>query len=349
MDKLPTELITHIASFIESEDVQTFLRRSIHEKKVSKLPPYATISRKWQLAIESCTFRFFDLKSTDLSYFARILTGHRKRFLSHLRCEIILPTYDDKACAKVETEHDKERNSQAFTYAIHDLYQTLKESRALTLAIGTIYAPMDGYHRDDPSTPPAWHRIQHYHVEFDLSTPDGDWYFIRDPSTPIDDDEGFADSDDGEYEEDDDTDSDPVSEDEIYNRPDIYDEYRERRAVGRYPPWRFRTVPSDIHINPLLLAMARSAAQMPDLQSMTLKTSRIGSYGTRFEIQFFAAGYASRWGEKIGETTEASLTWYVGSWRPAEEILKIWREAKEGLKIRFVEWNGSGERNATMF
>ncbi|KAL8768215.1 MAG: hypothetical protein Q9194_005769 [Teloschistes cf. exilis] len=418
MDKLPTELITHIASFIESEDVQTFLRRSIHEKKVSKLPPYATISRKWQLAIESCTFRFFDLKSTDLFYFARILTGHRKRFLSHLRCEIILPTYDDKACAKVETEQDKERNSQAFTYAIHDLYQTLKESRALTLAIGTIYTPMDGYHRDDlslreftlnfyqsdppnqyssqpsallpsepstdhlsralyalsqsstltslilkpivispelywpansPSTPPAWHRIQHYHVEFDLSTPDGDWYFIRDPSTPIDDDEGFADSDDGEYEEDDDTDSDPVSEDEFYNRPDIYDEYRERRAVGRYPPWRFRTVPSDIHINPLLLAMARSAAQMPDLQSMTLKTSRIGSYGTRFEIQFFAAGYASRWGEKIGETTEASLTWYVGSWRPAEEILKIWREAKEGLKIRFVEWNGSGERNATMF
>ncbi|KAI4194958.1 MAG: hypothetical protein LQ350_007477, partial [Teloschistes chrysophthalmus] len=86
-----------------------------------------------------------------------ILTGHRKRLLAHLAYDVVLPTYDDKACAKFETEQDKERNSQAFTYAIHALYQTLKslegrgtgtESRALTLDIYDIYAPMDGFHRE---------------------------------------------------------------------------------------------------------------------------------------------------------------------------------------------------------
>ncbi|KAI4196584.1 MAG: hypothetical protein LQ350_006456 [Teloschistes chrysophthalmus] len=98
------------------------------------------------------------LFGTDLSHFAQILTGHRKRLLSHLAYDVNLPTYDDKACARFETEQDKETNSRAFTYAIHALYQTLKslegrgtgtECRALTLGIRDIYAPMDSHHREN--------------------------------------------------------------------------------------------------------------------------------------------------------------------------------------------------------
>ncbi|KAL9578751.1 MAG: hypothetical protein Q9212_005523 [Teloschistes hypoglaucus] len=157
MDNLPIELIVYITSFIEREDDESSLGWLMHEKPVSTLPPYATISRKWQLAIESRTFRSIHLKSTELSRFAQILTGHRKRLLAHLAYDVVLPTYDDKACAKFETEQDKERNNQAFTYAIHALYQTLKslegrgtgtEFRALTLDIHDIYAPMDGSYRE---------------------------------------------------------------------------------------------------------------------------------------------------------------------------------------------------------
>ncbi|KAI4102253.1 MAG: hypothetical protein L6R37_004503 [Teloschistes peruensis] len=94
----------------------------------------------------------------------------------------------------------------------HALYALSQSSTLTSLILKPIFISPELYWpANSPSTPPAWHRIQHYHVEFGLSTPDGDWYFIRDPSTPIDDEEGFADRDDGEYEEDDDTDSDPVS------------------------------------------------------------------------------------------------------------------------------------------
>lgn len=158
MDKLPAELITLIASFLERIDYQANIVWLLTRiKPVYRLPPFATISRRWQLAIEARTFRSIQLKSPELSYFAQILTGHRKRLLSELAYDVILPTYDDNACAKFETEKDQERNNQAFTYAVHALYQFIKslersgarmESRALTLNINNFYAPMDGTHRD---------------------------------------------------------------------------------------------------------------------------------------------------------------------------------------------------------
>ncbi|KAL8663215.1 MAG: hypothetical protein Q9202_004061 [Teloschistes flavicans] len=465
MDKLPAELITLIASFLERIDYQANIVWLLTRiKPVYRLPPFATISRRWQLAIEARTFRSIQLKSPELSYFAQILTGHRKRLLSELAYDVILPTYDDNACAKFETEKDQERNNQAFTYAVHALYQFIKslersgarmESRALTLNINDFYAPMDGAHRDkieehkqqcafgkrhdlwdhryehsilrllehpelpsllspssfimsgsicserksdpptqefrgsylamalptisspslrkfalsfyqvdpqnqyssppsallptepstdhlsralyalsqsptlnsfilnhivispelywpanSPSTPPAWPNIHHHHVGFDLSTSDGEWYFMRDPSKPIGDDEGDTDSDSSENEGDD-TVADSASEDEFYSRADTYNEHRELRAVGHYPYRDFRTVPSDNHITPLLLAMARAAAQMPNLQSMSLTTSH--RHDVHFEIFFNAAGCVNRnWWEVDGETAETRLKWKGG-------------------------------------
>lgn len=156
MYHLPQELVTHVASFIEREDDQSgvgFLQR---KKTVSKLPPYATVSRQWQLAIESCTFRSLRVESPELPYLAQLLTGHRRAVLDTLTYQIVLPTYEDKLCAKYETEEEMERNSQAFTYALHALFQLIKtwevgntgkESRSLSLEISDIYSPMDGFHR----------------------------------------------------------------------------------------------------------------------------------------------------------------------------------------------------------
>ena len=156
MDRLPQELVTHVASFIEREDHQYQLGLSCWRKPKSKLPPYATLSRRWQLAIELRTFRSLRLKSHELPYLAQVLVGHRRLFLSDLAYDIVLPTYDDKACAKFETKQDMERNNRAFTDAIHALFQFLKawedagatmESCHLSLHLSDVYAPMDGRHR----------------------------------------------------------------------------------------------------------------------------------------------------------------------------------------------------------
>ncbi|KAL8719186.1 MAG: hypothetical protein Q9225_003787, partial [Loekoesia sp. 1 TL-2023] len=517
MYRLPQELVTHIASFVEREDDQSGVDLWQRKKTASKLPPYATVSRKWQLAIESRTFRSIRLRSPELSYLAQILTGHRRAVLGTLAYQIVLPTYKDNRCAKFETNEEMERNSQAFTYAVHALFQFLKtlevggrgkESRSLSLEISDIYSPMDGshrgpekyeedreqyecgkrhdlwqhryehsilrllehpklptvsflssfhlyffphrciepksavslaaklsniqsvtlhlsdnekkhphirqqtrygfatalptlsdpslrhftlgfYHEDstnqyfsppsallpsepsidhlsralhtlsqsssltsltlnpivispdlywpaNPSTPPAWPNIRHYHVEFDMTTPNGHWYFVRDPSKPIEDDEGANDSDvPDDAEDENDTDSDTASSDSW--RPDTFNEKQEARAIGDYPIRMFRTLPSDAYINPLVLAMARAAAQMPQLQSMSLTTSMRDPDSAGFELFFHAATHVSNLDSDPEDADKARLYWIVGSWRPDEEVLKVWREGKEGLQIKFIK------------
>ncbi|KAL8686030.1 MAG: hypothetical protein Q9218_007394, partial [Villophora microphyllina] len=142
-----------------------------------------------------------------------------------------------------------------------------------------------------------------------MTTPGGDWYFIRDPSQPLDDEEGANDSNDPvdaetQEEGDEDTVSDATSSDSWH--PDIFDERREARAIGNYPIRRFRTHPSDAHMNPLLFAMARAAAQMRDLQSMSLTIS-MGSEAAGFEIFFHAANDVSKLDEGPGDADVARL------------------------------------------
>ncbi len=153
MDRLPQELVTHIASFIDRHDpgLDFFEQQSAP----SELPGYATISRPWQQAIESRTFRSLHFKSTELPDVVKILTfSHRKQLLSSLTYDVVLPTYTDNQCAKFETAEDMQRNNEAFTQAIHGLFQFLKTGQgyqgfnALSLDLWDCYSPMDAMHRD---------------------------------------------------------------------------------------------------------------------------------------------------------------------------------------------------------
>ncbi|KAL8677527.1 MAG: hypothetical protein Q9186_006039 [Xanthomendoza sp. 1 TL-2023] len=531
MQSLPQELVTHIASFVDPNTDQSPIALLRRIGRPSKLPPLATLSRKWQHAVESHTFRLLRTKSTDLPYLTQVLTPPRRKYLSHLAYDIVLPTYTDNECAKYETKDDMERNSQAFTYAIHSLFQFLKsweaggvgtKPRSFFLDISDIYSPMDRFFRDDyledeeqfesgkrydlwehryehsflqlsehptlpalscissfrlftsrtnyrkvephsamrlaaklanlgsvdltlndnekrnphirqqhrhdfatslsrlsgpqlrdfglsfyhrapsnqyfsppsallpsapsidhlsralhtvsqspglttlklqpivlspdlywpqnPSATPTWPNLRQFHVLFDMVTPDGDWYFTRDPTKPIED-ETVNDTDDIDNtdntddtddpngvdndEDETNTDSDTASSETFH--PDKFNKKREARAVGDYPIRKFRTIPSDAHINPLLLAMARAASQMRKLQSISLKCSVRSSSGPRFIIVFYAAGQKCKFDSGPEETDRARLYWFVGSWRPAEEVLKIWREGKEGLLVKFIQ------------
>ncbi|KAL8684720.1 MAG: hypothetical protein Q9218_008168 [Villophora microphyllina] len=520
MNRLPQELITHVTSFIEREEDQSHIGFMQRKKLPSKLPPYATLSRTWQLAIETRTFRTLRLKSTELPYVTQLVTGHRRGIIANIQYEVVLPDYPDHHCAKFETDQDQERNNQAFTDAIQVLFQFLKTiedhgvgqaTRSVALDLCNIYSPMDRFHRgqeklqedemqvalgkrydlwehryehsilkllhhpklpdlsilsrfrltsmpyrhvepqsailiaakcrnlqfldiglnddekkdpdvrrrvrydlatalptlpssslrdftlgfyhEDPSNqyfsppsallplpeaahatdhlshalhtlslstnltslilnpivispslywpsdttganPPYWPNLRHHHVEFNMTSPAGEWYFIRDPNRPIDEDEAANDSDDPE-ESASDTDSEPLSEDSL--RPDSYTPRREARATGDYPIRSFRTLPDDALVNPLLLAMARAAEQMPRLQTMSLTSTMRDPEGAGFEVHFYGEGEHSHCDREAGGAQGARLNWAVGKWRPEEEILGKWREGKEGIKVEFWE------------
>ena len=158
MDCLPQELITDIASFIEREEDQFHIGFLLHKKPPSKLPLYATFSRARQLAIEARTSGHLRLKCTELRYVTQVVTGHRRRVIANIQYQVILPDYPVHHCAKFETDKDQERNSQAFTYAIHVLLQFLKSlqengngeaTRSVALDLCDIYSPMDKFHRGE--------------------------------------------------------------------------------------------------------------------------------------------------------------------------------------------------------
>ena len=166
MDNLSQELICHIASFLEREDDQSDVGLFFRKKLPSKLPPYATLSGKWQYAIECRTFQNLGLKSPELPYFMQIFTGHRRALLWRFSYDVVLPAYNDNRCAKYETQTDMDSNNRAFNDAFNSLFQFLKrweavdgeESnvrdgaasrgiRSLYLDLSDIYSPMDDCYR----------------------------------------------------------------------------------------------------------------------------------------------------------------------------------------------------------
>lgn len=141
MDSLPLEIVFHTTSFL-------FLGCW---KAGSKLLTYATISRPWQLAIESRTFEDLTIRSTELPFFIQTISQqpYRRRLLLTLLYEVVLPTYTDEQCAKFETTKAQQMNNHAFTHIVHDLLQFLRtwqdtdDRQDLFLAIEEAYSPTD--------------------------------------------------------------------------------------------------------------------------------------------------------------------------------------------------------------
>lgn len=113
-----------------------------------------TLSRSWQRSIEAYTFRELDVKSADLDALASILRSASTTRLSsikHLRFHLILPTYNEDACAEYETDEDRAANNRVATEKISTLLMILSSAQwpadqNLALRI-RIHSPMDGVHR----------------------------------------------------------------------------------------------------------------------------------------------------------------------------------------------------------
>ena len=158
---LSQEIINLIAIYLRQWELGNLA--DISGRGRTLLPGYATISQSWQYAIESSTFRSIAIKSTEIDDFSRIMVNHRRKLLRSLNLNVILPTYTDKACAKFETEMDKQTNNQVFSKAIKDLLAVLRSwhddfqatgngsdapiEQPIHLCIADCYSPKDCRHR----------------------------------------------------------------------------------------------------------------------------------------------------------------------------------------------------------
>ena len=138
MDNLPQELINRIVYHLERYEGQSQLPVFEQQSgRSSKFPPYSTLSRPWKEAIELVTFNNLRLKSNELGLFRAIMTGNRRRFLSNLSYEILLPEYSEEACGRVESDDEKRVNDESFTQGIRNLFSILKvwESEGVQTAL----------------------------------------------------------------------------------------------------------------------------------------------------------------------------------------------------------------------
>lgn len=112
MDRLPQDIYDEIGEYLFKSNFDR--------------PALATISRRWQRAIERHIFREICVNNTDLELFRDIVQHGRRQYVKKLKYFIILPAYSEAARARFEREEDRRANNDVFTIAIHRLFHILK-------------------------------------------------------------------------------------------------------------------------------------------------------------------------------------------------------------------------------
>jgi hypothetical protein len=141
MNNLPQELIDKIVSYLERYEAEEQWQLPALQQEFSgpsKFPLYAMLSRPWKEAVELVTFNSLRIKSDELNHFQAIVTSNRRKFLTNLSYEIVLPEYSAEACGRVESDEEKRLNDESFTLGIRNLFSILKlwESEGVHTALG---------------------------------------------------------------------------------------------------------------------------------------------------------------------------------------------------------------------
>ncbi|KAJ6109960.1 hypothetical protein N7486_002195 [Penicillium sp. IBT 16267x] len=95
----------------------------------STLPPYATVSREWQLVIEQRTFNTINLNTSErLAAFKQIVAQNtrRKTCIRNINLVVELEPYSIEARAEFETAEEHRRNNEIFVPAIKSLFSILE-------------------------------------------------------------------------------------------------------------------------------------------------------------------------------------------------------------------------------
>ncbi|KAI1505941.1 hypothetical protein F5X99DRAFT_175792 [Biscogniauxia marginata] len=133
MDNLPQEIVSIIVSFLPTPG----------------LSPFATLSTKWQEAVERRTFSRLAISSEDeeMQNFARTVTPTRRAHLRTLTFTVVVPF--DEGGAKPRSQRQA-RFSEAFTGAVQRLFQVLAGgdsddggAAGMTLELGWVTSARD--------------------------------------------------------------------------------------------------------------------------------------------------------------------------------------------------------------
>jgi hypothetical protein len=171
MDSLPLEIIANIARHIPKRicnepdlphlrwDHRRWSWDEDWRPETASRPPLvrpgiASLSRKWQAALEPYIYRDLHIMSTELDQFASIFRdsqAHRRPMLKSLYFRIVLPTYSDADCTVYESNQDRLDNNRAASDAVAALFSILapwghRPSAAVDLSISA-YSPTDHCHR----------------------------------------------------------------------------------------------------------------------------------------------------------------------------------------------------------
>lgn len=182
---------------------------------------------------------------------------------------------------------------------------------------------------------PFWPNLLRVNIEFSMNTADGDWYFVRDDNTDVQENEQEGDDDDyTEYGESS-SDTDGSYDSDV---PDTYDKRREEYVTGSLPYRCFRSKADLAKVHPLFEAAAKAASQMPRLEDMYLDTL-VGAAEEDFTfgMTYNAPGQESEHDDGSTDIELPRLDWAVGPSRyiPEESTVEIWRRAK-GVSGEFL-------------
>lgn len=154
MQALPQEVISHILGFIL---VPTDRSRWGPDNSYgpsdwtdARVAGLASLSRPWQHAVESHTFRKLHVKSSDLGELASVLSSvvapFRKALIQRLHVDILLPAYTRDARTAYETNDDRALNNLIAGERISHLLHILQSSTP----IGDLSLVLDIYSPTDP-------------------------------------------------------------------------------------------------------------------------------------------------------------------------------------------------------
>lgn len=207
----------------------------------------------------------------------------------------------------------------------------------------------------DPSTiAPFWPRLEELDVWLNITTPSGDWLYVRDPSEFVHG-PGVA-PPLAEFELEEEEDGSTHSTDSDSSIPENYHSPLNEYLDGRSPSDRFRTILDGDRLHPMLMAMARAAAddRMPAMHriALHLNTNSLGG----LEVECLVDGAPTTESRQEAETTTLSSSslsrpckrWQVSigleaKWTPPEDLQAAWKKSARGETRAKNGINGSAD------
>ncbi|KAI1460768.1 hypothetical protein F4805DRAFT_454213 [Annulohypoxylon moriforme] len=128
MDKLPQEIYDRIVSFIERRiDDPNVPAEERRGRDLAIYPAVASVSRKFQAAVERLTFRVLHVTATEseLNKLERSLTPQRCDYLRFLALCIVFPGHTERPLIQYERDDTRRANNESATQTLRRIFDIL--------------------------------------------------------------------------------------------------------------------------------------------------------------------------------------------------------------------------------